>query len=858
MPVDSGLHIPKEVGLLTVNSLSKLPIPWPRYQELRSKHVKPRQNDSLVVISVSWARQMHPDPTGARAKTILQLVTQAAVKLRAQGRVLIFLDFLSMPQHPFTAEQPAWTDEDNLVTIKVSETLPKLIFKADAVVHVSCALPYDLADEGTTYTISAQEFRRQCGLREVGKVVQVAELYESAQVADGQVRLFDQVISAGGHAVTGLQNLPGEVFKCHSFCQLGPLGDWLALGSSSSLEFMRAPYGFKIDTPPDEQGRLFLERAICIVKLALTQSQDVSDTLFCDSEAVKSQICKAASKIREATAVGGEALATELELLVEELESKTFTPQAYTPAQSVSQLVSHACVELSEREVTNGMMRAFLDELQILRSLKLFRAVRDNNMEECKRLLEESADASLPDSRGITCLHHAAQVASVKIVKVLVESRASCEARDYNTGGTAAHHVPLFAIDTTVEIVRLLSRDPTTLSQVNSAGVSAYERLWLWAEVALNGSPFTAMLDFLATMRQNRTMLQEKWSANAVLSTQCWGPVQYGQDEKMRVMPRYININGMRRVVYELQTDGAIGETILYLGFGRLLPWSLQLPALKTVAFETRCNIMCIGCEAVDAELLLEEDGGNRFHSDLFAVIDALPLPPLFGLLDASFGLGLNMLWRLQERLWGALLLNISWLFTSQFLNTSTHQRLKARAAQLAALASEKNIDKMVSMISDFALVPAATKILGKSEEDTTIFKAEYRAALQQASSSFWRMTELQPEWNFRYLTQMMSSRPSWVAEECVVIVACGSHAPATAVQESTFNLSMYLPISHQAYLSDSIWFWQCEGSRAVHSVIGLIKRMKQEECSSSGIMESSAEAGLWGTGTCSVEQMRD
>eukprot|EP00930_Biecheleria_cincta_P071358 TRINITY_DN5886_c0_g2_i2.p1 TRINITY_DN5886_c0_g2~~TRINITY_DN5886_c0_g2_i2.p1 ORF type:complete len:777 (-),score=147.21 TRINITY_DN5886_c0_g2_i2:105-2414(-) len=721
MPVDSGLHIPKEVGLLTVQSLLRLPIPWPRYQELRTRHVKPRQNDSLVVISIPWARQMHPDPSGARAKTIRHLVKEAAVKLRAQGRVSVFLDFLSMPQHPFTAAQPPWTDEDNLVTIKVCEMLPKLIFKADAVVHVSCALPQD-------------ELRRKCGLREVGTVVQVAELYQSAQDGSEQVTLFDQVISVGGHAAKGLHDLPGEVFKCSAWCQ-GPLGDWLAPGSHANLELMRAPYGFEIDTPADEQGRLFLDRAICIVKLALTESQYGSDTLLCDSEAVKCHICNAASKIREATAVGGEALAKQLELLVEELESKKFMP----PVPMKMILVTIVDLSFWRR---GAKLRAIWN----LRSPSGFSAF-------------ESGDPSLPDSRGITSLHHAAQVASTKIVKLLVESRASCVARDYNTGGTAVHHVPLFAVQATVEIVRLLARDPTTLSQVNSAGVSAYERLWLWAEVALDGSPFTAMLDFLMSMHQNKITLQQKWLATAAPSTIRWTSESSRENgEGVRAMPRYINTNGMRRLVYELRPDVACRETLLYLGFCRLLPWSLQLPALKTVAIQTGFTIMCVGCEAVNAELLLEEDAGHLFYSDLFAVIDALSLPPKFALLDASFGLGVNMLWRLQGRLNGALLLNMSWLFTSQLIDTSTHRRLKARAAQLASLASAKDIDQMVSFVSDFALVPSATKMLLGNSNQNDKFEAEYRAALQQASSSFWRMSELQPEWNFRYLTHLMSA----------------------------------------------------------------------------------------------------
>eukprot|EP00913_Durusdinium_trenchii_P022526 g21161.t1 len=134
-----------------------LPTPWPRCQDIRTMHEEPAAGDSLVVVSQSWSHQMHPDPTGVKALEIIAAVKNVAVKLRAEGRLLVFCDFLSMPQPPMTPEQEPWTKEDSLAVQQVMEALPQLMFKADAVIHIIGTPGKLMMGEGEKYHTTFKE-----------------------------------------------------------------------------------------------------------------------------------------------------------------------------------------------------------------------------------------------------------------------------------------------------------------------------------------------------------------------------------------------------------------------------------------------------------------------------------------------------------------------------------------------------------------------------------------------------------------------------------------------------------------------------------------------------------------------------
>eukprot|EP00930_Biecheleria_cincta_P018180 TRINITY_DN14250_c0_g1_i2.p1 TRINITY_DN14250_c0_g1~~TRINITY_DN14250_c0_g1_i2.p1 ORF type:complete len:618 (+),score=84.41 TRINITY_DN14250_c0_g1_i2:719-2572(+) len=609
-------------------------------------------------------------------------------------------------------------------------------------------------------------------------------------------------------------------------CQTGFLGQ--CRSGNSIVELSRAPFGYRITTPWNEQGCVWSEHFMCIVKLALTEHVQAYDQVACDSKEVMDFIVSSSRRLSSAIASGAECLRQELERFQEMLQNMTFTPAWTTHLGAEtwgSVRFSSALDEPSEHDVLTDIINDFLDQLKIPVSSQLLKAARGGDVGECRRPLQESGDVNLMDGSGSTCLHYASQMRSVGMVQLLLESQACCSVKDRNFC-TPAHCVPLFADTTTTALVRAYSAMPYALSEVNADGVSAFDRFYWWALVALDGKPYAQVLDILNTMPQHVASMHSR--AQEVMQDRPEDMFECARD-KVKVTQRSLNINALTRFIYCVepkegsQRSTQEGGAVLYLGFCRLLPWSLQEPAICYLVAKTHVSYFCIGCEALNPDLLLEEESGDAFYKDLFAVIDALPLPERFVLLDSTFGIGMPILWKLQQRLTGVLIVNASWLF-HQPQESSLHQRLAARAAKLGSLAQSQDVGAMMEMVTDFALFPAVLKMANGSLDSV---KQEYAHALQTASSRFWRMSALQPEWNFHHLSRKLSSMPVWPSDlACDIIVACGSHAPTAAVHESRVLISRLLPVCQASYIQDSMWFWQWESPQAAGAIVKLLDQL--------------------------------
>lgn len=777
-------------------------------------------DDRLIVISQVWSRQLHPDPTGTRTNELMQLVKSCCAKIRSPGRQLILMDLLSMPQRPFLNMHGPWSEEDRVNTSIINEALPWLIYHADAVVCLSRITEQVIENEGARYSIPEHSLRSQCLLRQVGKVVQVAELQPEAD----EVQCFDQVISHGRQCVQYLEDLPGDVPGCQSLCQTGFhgfLSTWMF--RNSTVELLRTPFGYTVATPWNEQGRMCLEHIICIIKLALTENAEPHDHVFCDDKGVMDFLVNSSRRLASAIAGGVESLGQELEQFGEILKSMVFTPPWCTPpgTDSLGTIQHKATLEEpSEHDVLTDAMGAFLDKLAISVSSQLLKAARGGDVSACKRLLQESGDVNFADGSGRTCLHYASQMRSVDVVQLLLESKASCFAKDRNFY-TPAHCVPLFADAITTELVRKFSAIPHLFSEVSADGVSVFERFYCWSLVALRGKPYTQVIEILDAMPQDLMAMQSR--ARDAMQDRPENMFESARAH-VRVTKRSLAINGLLRFIYCVEPKEGNErpcqecEAVLYLGFCRLLPWSLQEPAIHYLVAKTGVPFFCIGCEALNPDLLAEEDAGDLFYKDLFAVIDALPIHGRFVLFDSTFGLGMPVLWKLQQRLAGILIVNASWLFKQSSEETSLHQRLAARAAKLGSLAQSRDIDAMVEMLPDFALFPAFLKMAQGTLE---FVKQDYAHALQTASSRFWRMSALQPEWNFNHLSRKLNSMPVWPSDFAHdIIVACGSHAPAAAVHDSTASISNMLPVCEVSHIPNSMWFWQLESPQSADAIV--------------------------------------
>eukprot|EP00931_Biecheleriopsis_adriatica_P102805 TRINITY_DN7772_c0_g3_i2.p1 TRINITY_DN7772_c0_g3~~TRINITY_DN7772_c0_g3_i2.p1 ORF type:complete len:887 (+),score=144.94 TRINITY_DN7772_c0_g3_i2:82-2742(+) len=862
MPLGSTFKPPKGLKLWEYSSLKSLPIPWPRSQDIQVPNKEPKEGDLLIILSMPWKYQMHPDPTGNAAPVIRDLIKQAANKLRITRRhVFIFEYFLSLPQFPLT-------EDEKINLVDLIEFLPELFLKSDAILHVED--DRDSVDElripgdGSSYTIEAEELKR-CMLWQIDEMVQVGCVYGRPEQQEGPgVCIFDQVVAIGDRKVKsihdlpvqsastccegGVQNLQGE--QCfHRLAGMAGLFDLITgMSSASKVELIRQKYGYKCDASvkAGDTGRIFFERFVSMVKVARGGADADAGFLYCNQKAIEQEIFEGSRKLKQATYQGPSALSAQLELFQKEFEEKKFpseirledfyqvkSSRLSSPDSSDSD--AQLCQFDSKKHISN-LMAAFLEETQIVPSLLLWRSVVEGDLDACLRSLKKKGNPNLSDESGRTCLYFAVQQRSIDLVRLLIEHKSSPRTRDHS-GAVAGHWVPLFSDRTTVDLVEVLAKaDPSMWSITNNAGVTAFERLYLWASG--EGEP---LADFKTSMLGLMSAQEVQKFEGRIKPSSELGPLglqnqwSHVLETKVTVMTRQLNVNGKTRTVriirpLSLQVDHPV---VLYFGFCRLLPWSLQEPALCIMAHYSSAEIFCIGCDAVKPELLRTKP--EEFFKDVWQLIDILPLPDSFVLMDSSFGLGLPMLWKLKSRLRGALIINASWFFQASFVKTEMYQKLQKRAAFLSKLSEEQDLETLVPMLGDFCLAPVVASLKAHQSDRVKEMFDMYRAALSTAPNEFWQMCVEQPLWNVECLSACIQAQQDFAGSVCKIILASGSHAPCAAIHDSAANLQQSIfPDASCRWVPSSMWFWQIEGVEAVAEVAMLLKSLTTDSSESS------------------------
>ncbi|CAJ1373738.1 unnamed protein product [Effrenium voratum] len=720
--------------------------------------------------------------------------------------------------------------------MKVTQVLPHLLFNADAVIHVVGDMTPTSEER---YTVSIDTLKQNCVLRQVGDVVQISE--ELTCHESSQLKRYDQVLAVNGHVVTGMEDLPeelrsGKPGSCSAICQ----AVWPSLSAfwQPTALLLRSPHGYRIRIPPAEQGHIYFNRFISMVKVALMEEASAQEVIYANDPQVKVEILRGGSRLRRATHEGMDALAVELQNFTHELEKKTFLPLPSEIARC-HHIGMHQSAALpapnTDYDLVSHLMQIFMEELAIGVSLPLWRAVRENRLEECRKLLQEQADPNLSDGKGVTGLHIAAEARSVEVVKLLLAKGALSTERDHR-GRTAAHCIPLRTDHITTELIEIFLTNAASLPLRDKAGVSVFERFYLWSLSAVNGEPYEPLCSALRGLagKYLAGKLPELW----LLGSQALGS-NCPKSLSVTSQQRRLNIAGKMRTVHVLipSPSQIHREPLLYLGFCHLLPWSLQEPAMRLLAVEQGCEVFCVGCEAVIPDLLREEADeehtGEAFYNDLFHVIDALPLTHQFHVIDSTFGLGLPLLWKLMDRLSGVLAINPSWIFST---SGPAAQQLD-RAEQLTQVARQRDVRQMSHMLYDFSIAPSLAKAffsepgdaVGVAELMDNAMHQQYQSALANASSSFWKMGVMH-SWTLRNLTQVLNALPPWHPPRPVyVVLACGSHAPLGAVQNAAYNLQELMTGSMQVYLPHCSWLWHIEGIKPVEEVNELLGFVRED-----------------------------
>ena len=373
-------------------------------------------------------------------------------------------------------------------------------------------------------------------------------------------------------------------------------------------------------------------------------------------------------------------------------------------------------------------------------------------------------------------------------VKFLLENGAKPGQRD-KQGNAPAHVIPLYADEITLELLRHLAPDPRYLKKGNRAGLRVFDRMEVWALTAVKGGPYQPVLDWLAEQKKAHPDLVEQRASNQRKRKQR----RFQVKSSTIVLDLGPESRSVRHIAPRFQAVGRI----LYLGFPRFIPWSLQEPILESWAASEGFEIWALNEDSVKPGLLGE--GLEPFMKDLRSVVQALlpELGPKFVLVDSSFGPGTFLAWELRPFITGLLIINVHLFNAPDFEQTDLAQKIRKRMAYLGETYGKRDYDSILTLLPDFMYPTGGAS----GVEDT---KRKYKEALEGASANFWEMAMLQPSYNFEHTTGMFTSLPVWPLESPPVLLASSDQAPLVVVGEAMQRLQQIMPGSKLEFIPNS------------------------------------------------------
>lgn len=209
------------------------------------------------------------------------------------------------------------------------------------------------------------------------------------------------------------------------------------------------------------------------------------------------------------------------------------------------------------------------------------------------------------------------------------------------------------------------------------------------------------------------------------------------------------------------------------------------------------------------------------FHEDILAVIAALPLNRRSLLVDIYFGPGTPLLWKLRDRLLGALVLNVHLFMAEGFAQTEMFGEIQKRMRFLSDVYRQRDFAQILSFLPDIMQVRGPRAWLEQASEK------KYRKALLGAFSKFWHLACVQLMWNFNRLSNVLRAQEPW-REGPPVILLCSNRAPAMVLMGPMHRLSELLPGSRMEFLGRSKWSWHLEGRHVHQQVLGYLSQLVQ------------------------------
>lgn len=791
----AGEDLFAKIGFVRSAVLQMLEAPWPRKQDLSSDAFRvPTADDLVIAVSHAWRYQSHPDPMGAKSVAICELAARATAMHKPKGGTLAFYDFLSVSQRPFLEGQADRTEEEQKVFGTALAAMPRVFMLADAVLHIEAQPSSQTAlnDEECTYHVDCCDLD-DVVLAEIGPAVHVIGRRGGNQPHGVRIAFLDYILDVNGMSVASLKDVAEARNLAHK------------AEAPAIAKLMRAPFGRYNKIPAGQKGWVYLERFCSMIKVAMVDESEHHHVVFSNSPSILEQIRAGGAKLREAAKAGGHQLKVVLEEFVDELKQKQFASVCADAATA------------GDREVVAGIMKELVSclpeywapEVARQRQRQLVLAVSRGDPVATHHLLEMKGDPNVQDEQGTTCLHTAAQRGEFDVAQVLLSNGANCCLQDAS-GQTPAHLIGLWATADTVRLFDALAL-PSVLGLKNMAGVSVFDRFRVWAVTACDGQPFEPIylrLNTAAVARPSLKGMSPKGKRyNRTLSLD--GEACKRQCVRTRA--------GIKVEVWE-PLSGHSMLSVLYLGMPMALPWAMQFPAVDLLA-----STMCLECGAGFFALTHGAPYGPSagcslldFQAELVALIGELPLEEPLVLVDNSFGTATALLWALEPRLAGAMVINAAGYFSAEYLGSAAHAKLSEVMAQRAV---ERRRDRDAGALCRGSL---SNYVFGEPD-CLAVVGAQLHEAMAAAGDDFWNCTASTNEWMPRAITDSIVGKPAFQAPATLL---CSAHAPATVIQESMSRLRELLPKAHFAHIPGSKGWWELDQpGHVVEELTALVRR---------------------------------
>jgi len=295
---------------------------------------------------------------------------------------------------------------------------------------------------------------------------------------------------------------------------------------------------------------------------------------------------------------------------------------------------------------------------------------------------------------------------------------------------------------------------------------------------------------------------------------------------------------------WEPQGVKAVRGHVVFISFPTFCPSSCYDESLRGIAcrlarkFQVKCWSLSFRSLSKD---VLTSAGPSPLLEYLAQVVTALPLGDRFVLVDDSGGFATPLLWKLQYRIAGTMIINFTGWPSSSFTETALAQIFRAKSDELAENFRTRDVPRLVGKLTDV--------IVCRRSEVEDIRKV-YRSGLEHEEDElFWCFFEWYGLHGFHSLHSYWLQCPvlgrSTGICPLVVTLLSSDMAPGILVHDSVDRIRTLLPGSHLEFIPRCRELWSFGNPQWAASVCKSVERLLGEVIDEPGLRTASLRESL-------------